>query len=255
MSISWRAIAREPLLQFFVVGALVYVTWRVLAPVPAGTIVITRDVLRAVQQQEEELLGRTLTDEERDLAVQSYIDDEVLLQEAFRRGYEKSDFRTRKRLLSVMRYTLDEPVPPPSRAQLEAYFRENVENFDRGQMVTFDQVMFAPGSDNLPADLDAVREDLAAGADFRRIGDRGLAYPPPTLTDRGRSDLQGMFGPAIAEKLMVLPYGEWTGPLDARGTVVFVRIVERHDLPPPTFDDVEVPKVCLLSHSQQSAAS
>ncbi len=239
MNVSWRPLLREPLLQFLVVGALVYLAWRALAPTPAGTIVITQDTLRAVQQQEEALLGRSLTDEERERAFAAYIDDEVLLQEAYRRGYDKTDFRTRKRLLTVMRYTLDEPVPAASRAQLEAYFREHGDRFGRGQVVTFDQVMFAPGSDNLPGDLDAFAADLSAGADFTRLGDRGMSYPPPTLTDRSRSDLLGAFGPVVSEQLMNLSAGEWAGPLDARGTIVFVRVRGRRELPPPTFNEIE----------------
>jgi len=232
-------LIREPLVWFLVVGGVLFFTYRALAPAPRDTIVVTRETAAALIQQYEILTGVAADAAQRETVIQGHIDDEVLLKEAFRRGYHETDFRTRKRLLSVMRTTLTQVQPAPSRAQLEAFYRSNQRKYDVGEVVTFDQVRFGPTSEKMPADPDAVRAALIAGTDFTTMGDRGMSFPMPTLTDQSRSRIVADFGPDVYEALASLPYGTWSQPLNTRGALVFVRVKERRDLTPPTFDEIE----------------
>lgn len=227
------------MLRLLVLGTLIYLAYYALVPPPLETITIDPETLYALEQQREDVLGRPLSKAELQETIAKHIDEEVLLREAFRRGYDRSDYRTRKRLLTVMSYTIDEAIPAPSRAQLEAYYRDNIDRFSGEEAITFDQVYFAADSDKLPTDLVAFREQLSAGADFVGLGDRGYQYPPPTLIEQWRSRLVSDFGPRVYETMVSLPYGEWTGPVEARGGLVFVRVHERRPLPPPEFDEIE----------------
>ena len=117
-------IIREPILAFFLLGGLFYALSIAIRPAAdLETIEIRAETVRALIQQQEELLGRTLSGKEVRDVVQGYVDDEVLLREARRRGFDEDDFRVRKRLLTMMRSTLDEPVAEPSVAKLQAYQR------------------------------------------------------------------------------------------------------------------------------------
>ena len=87
---------------------------------------------------------------------------------------EKKDSRVRKRLLDVMRSTLDQPVAAPTRAELEAYFRENRERFEVDEVATFDHIFFAYGSENEPADLGKFLDSLRAGAEYAELGDSAM---------------------------------------------------------------------------------
>ena len=109
-----KETVREPLLLFLVLGAVLYGAWALLAPGDVGTVRIEAAALRGMEAQQTEILGRPLTDAERHDLFEGYIDDEVLLREAVRRGLQWSDFRARQRLVRIMRGALTETVPDPS---------------------------------------------------------------------------------------------------------------------------------------------
>ena len=125
----WAAIRREPLVWFAVLGGALGVAWVLLAPAPAETVRVESETLRSLEKQREDLLGRPLTDEERQQARDSFVDEEVLLREALRRGLQWSDGRVRQRLTRIMRASMSETVPDPSVAQLQAYFQENIDKY------------------------------------------------------------------------------------------------------------------------------
>jgi hypothetical protein len=181
------------------------------------------------------LRGRPITDEERQAMIDSHIEDEVLMREALRRGLEKKDSRVRKRLLTVMRSTLDEQVPEPTRAELQAYLRENADKYGAREAVTFDQVFFSFG--NEPAASDAILEQLQDDADFRKMGERSWAGY--TMRKMTRQEMLPVFGGEFADQVLELTPNEWTGPLESVRGVHFLRVTERQTLPAPTFDQME----------------
>lgn len=148
-------------------GALVYTAYAALTPQRRGVVEVKQSTIRVLQKQQEDLLGRPLTEEEKQTLVENHIDEEVLLLEAERRGFDKLDYRVRKRLLNVMRSTLIEQVPDPTRAQLEAYFRQEIDKYRIPESVTFQQVYFNPASEKLSDDPNGIP---AASADGGRRG-------------------------------------------------------------------------------------
>jgi hypothetical protein len=239
MPVLLRRLLREPLVHFLIAGCAVYLVHRTLAPAPVDTISVSREVQLAIVQLEEELRGRSLSDEERAAALAAYVDDEVLLREAYRRGYDRSVARVRKQLLTVMRSMLDEPVPEPSRAQLEAYYREQGERYAPGLALTLDIVAYLPGDAEAPADLASFQALLAGGADFTQLGARGMMAPPPTLVDATRDRLRLSFGGTFFDEAVAVPDGEWGGPIDTAAGRHFVRPRSRRVLTAPDFDEME----------------
>lgn len=231
----WNALHHEPLIPFALIGGLLFVAYGFGKPTPAEVIEITPQTIRALEDFEESLRGRPITDEERQVLIDSHIEDEVLMREALRRGLERKDSRVRKRLLTVMRSTLDEQVPEPTRAELEAYFRENADQYAASEAVTFDQVFFSFG--NEPADSDALLEQLKGDADFRKMGERSWAgYTMRRMT---RQEMLPVFGGDFAAQVLELAPNEWAGPLESVRGVHFIRVTERHQLPAPKFDQME----------------
>lgn len=232
-------LLREPVVWFLVLGTALFLAYRALAPAPRDTIVVTREAMEAAVQQAETMTGMPADAAQREQIIEGYIDDEVLLREAFRRGYHETDYRTRKRLLGIMRTTLTRTPPAPSRTQLEAYFRENRHLYERGQLATFDQVLFTANSEQYPEDPAAVRAELVAGADFAAMGDRSYNLPSATLQEQSQAKIRSDFGARVAEAVATLPLENWSEPLESRGGLVFVRVRERRDSPPPSFDALE----------------
>ncbi len=159
----WAAIRREPLVWFAVLGGALGVAWVLLAPAPAETVRVESETLRSLEKQREDLLGRPVTDEERQQARDSFVDEEVLLREALRRGLQWSDGRVRQRLTRIMRASMSETVPDPSVAQLQAYFQENIEQ-------VHDTGVGDPGAGCVPLGRGRHRYGARTGAGEAAIG-------------------------------------------------------------------------------------
>jgi hypothetical protein len=77
----WKALSREPLAHFLALAALLFVAYELLAPSEREPIVIVQANIDELVRQQEELLARPLTEDERRAVVETAIDDEVLLRE------------------------------------------------------------------------------------------------------------------------------------------------------------------------------
>jgi len=237
---GWTIVRREPLVLFMVLGVAFYGAWTLFAPREKTSVKIDVSELRALEKGQEELLGRALTDEEREEAEESFIDDEVLLHEALRRGLQWSDARVRRRLLQVMRGSLVERAPDPSVAQLQAHLRDNIDRFTVGESATLEQVFFPWGEEVAGEQPGEILEALRSGGDPRQFG---VSSPlvPRRLRKATRNTLIQTYGlgSEFADALERLPTGEWQGPLESLRGLHLVRVIERH--PPDTakFEEIE----------------
>lgn len=236
----WVIVRHEPLVLFVLFGVLLYGAWTALAPREEKMVRIEAAALQAREKFNEELRGRPLTEEERGVVRENYIDEEVLLREALGRGLQWSDYRVRKRLLQIMRGSLSERVPDPSVAQLQAWFRDNIDRYTSGESVTIAQVFFPWEREADGEEIEEALRALRAGEDPERFGYASAMVPPrmPRMTRRELIQTYGL-GPDFADTSENLPAGEWHGPIESLRGVHLVRIEERH--PPETarFEDIE----------------
>jgi hypothetical protein len=223
---------------FVVLGAVLYGAWTVLAPGDVETIRIDPEALRALETRDEELRGRPLTDEERETLRESYIDDEVLLHEALRRGLQWSDFRVRQRLTRIMRGALTETVADPSVAQLQAYFRDNIEKYTTPDSVTLEQVFFPWGEEVSDQEIQGILAKLRSGANAERFGVTSISSSR-RMPRQTRADLVRSFGADFADRVERSSMNAWQGPLESVQGLHLVRIVERHQPQVATFENVE----------------
>ena len=231
-------ITREPLAVFLVLGIALYLLTVLARPdTPSETIVVPEETLRALVQQSEELLGRPLGPHEIVALVESHVDDEVLLREARARGFDRNDGRVRQRLLNVMRAALDEPVAAPSVAELEAYYRDNSDRLRSSPAFTFEHVYFGWGAERVPDEPDAFIATLEASDDATAFGEPFMPGFRQRKVDRSRVVL--LFGPEFADVLPTLDVGVWTGPIESRTGVHYVRVLEHHPSELMPFESLE----------------
>lgn len=233
-----KRIRGEPLVLFLILGAVLYGVWTWLAPQPVGTVRIEPETLRTLETRQEDLTGRALTEDERRDIREGHVDDEVLLREALRRGLQFSDFRSRQRLVRIMRGALTQTVPDPSVAQLQSYFQENIDRYTRNESVTLEQAAFPWGSEPDSAEMIALLAQLRAGGDPAELGSSGpgMGYRIPEAT---RSYLIGAYGTDFTATVEQLPLDTWSGPYESMRGVHLVRLVERHPPMVARFEDVE----------------
>ncbi|MGH9390583.1 MAG: peptidyl-prolyl cis-trans isomerase [Vicinamibacteria bacterium] len=225
-----RDFAREPLLHFAAAGAILFLASALFAPSDSNRIVVTKEVAQALATEREELLLRPLSSEERDRLVSDFIDEEVLLHEAYRQGLDRGDPRIRRWLIDKVAFLIDEEPKEPAPADLDALFREKPEHYLTPRAVSFDHVFYASG------DGEPILSALRAGADFTRLGDE--FWLGRTLNRFSELELSTTLGADFATRVLALPVGEWVGPIPSSRGVHFVRVTAKHDPELPPRDDV-----------------
>ena len=229
----WNALRREPLVHFLTLAALLFVAYHLLTPSARESIVIERASIDELGRRQEQLLGRPLSDDERRALVESAIDDEVLLHEAYRRGLDR-DAVVRQHLVQKMRFILGEDEAAPTEAELRAYLAANRDRYRRPPTVTLDQVFYADPA-KVPEDLMA---QLKNGTNIADLGDP-LDMLGNRLPQYSLRDLIGVMGPDVARRVFELPAGAWHGPLHSERGVHFVRVDQHHPPAMPSFDELE----------------
>ncbi|MBA3393203.1 MAG: peptidyl-prolyl cis-trans isomerase, partial [Deltaproteobacteria bacterium] len=238
---SWKAVAREPLVHFVVLGVVLFAidAWRSpaqpvtpapqTAPAPAPSsappvtapndaagdrstrrsIVIDAEATKRIAEQATRRLGRAPTAAELAEETDRWIDEEVLFREAVARGLDRDDPVIHARVAERMSYVLEQAaiVPEPTEAELRAWFDANRELWGAPDRIDFTHVYVAGTDASATARIDELATALAAGASPDAMGDRfsgGRRY-------RGRklADLAQAFGDEFVAGLATQPPATW----------------------------------------------
>ena len=197
----------------------------------------TPEILAALEEDRTELLGRALTQEERATLREEWIDQEILVREAYRLGLDKNDGVVRHRLLEKMRVLLAMKPKAPSRDELRAYYDAHRERYRSPELISFDHVMFAKVAESTSREAGAPLLALKRGADFRKMGQP--FWLGPTLAGLSEAELGRVLGDAFARDVSRLPLGEWSGPLPSIRGVHYVRLTEKRPPVVRAFEEVE----------------
>lgn len=225
----WDTVRREPLVHFLGLAALLFAVQAVFFDDGKEVITIDYATQEFLIKQQEDLLLRPLTEEEKAEAVESFIEDEILVREARRKGLGNSS-RIRRLLIQNMRFFAASELPQPSDDDLRAWFDANIERFESAPAITYDHVFFAE-PESVPADiLDrlAKTSDPSTLSDSNIFGSKLIKMDQPMIA---RS-----FGPEEAPKVLAIKEAGWHGPFNTPQGTHFLRIAEHH---PPSRPDFE----------------
>jgi hypothetical protein len=215
------AALREPVVQFLLLGALLFAADRMLGE-EGGTVAVSAATVARLEEGFAAREGRAPTASERAALVEEFADQERMIREARRLGLAEADPIVRRRLAQKLDLVAERtpPIPAPDEPTLQAWLDAHPDDFARP--ATTDGV--AIRVDDAPAALAA----LAAGADPATLGRPG-PYPPrwTGLTDAQRA---GRYGADVAG---VDVLGQWVA---AGGWLV--RVDRRTPARPATLDEV-----------------
>jgi hypothetical protein len=126
----WRRLAHAPLLHFLLLGGALFALRQAWLPEgePLRVAITAADVrdLRAGWTQQT---GRPPTAEELDALIGSAIDDALLLEEAYARGWHRTDAVVQRRLIQNQRFLAPDD-PAPDAALLERAFAQGMDRSD-----------------------------------------------------------------------------------------------------------------------------
>lgn len=230
-----RAIFGEPLFQFLIVAGLLFAAQTIFAKDDREVIVVETATQQYLFDQEAELLLRPLTEVEKKEIVRNFIEEEILVREAVKRGFSDSS-RIRALLLQNMRFFIAGDIPEPTEAELQEYFENNSEKFQSPLSYDFEHVTFASSGDVPETVINDLNE---AGAAIVQ-GNAGI-YSGGTLRYMDQRRLVQAFGAETAKEILkTVDKGEsWHGPfLSQTGTVHFLKVSKEN--PPSLPDFLEV---------------
>jgi hypothetical protein len=216
-----KALLREPLLHFLLLGALLFAVdaWRRPAERAnaGGEIVVTEARVRTLAQNFSRTWQRPPTREELDGLVEAHVREEVMVREALALGLDRDDAIIRRRLQQKVEFVSDQAaaLAAPSDAELEAYLAKNADAFRREPRVTFVQVYLDPARRGaaLQADAARLRDRLAANSiDAAKAGD-SLMLLDARYEDVRQGEVARLFGAEFADEIVRQRPGAWAGPL------------------------------------------
>lgn len=202
-----RRLVGEPLLQFMVLGAMIFAAHAAVTPaVPKEKLIevtpeVRQSIVDAFKSTHE---GREPGPDEYGRLVDVWILNEITFREALTQGLDKGDEMIRDRIVHKMRLLIFNgvEVKEPTRAELEAWYEKRRAQYDVPETISFISVPFT--GPNAEAQARETLEQIIAGTESDDVQNRALIFG-----ERPRKSLEPSFGTPFVEALVALPPGEW----------------------------------------------
>jgi hypothetical protein len=245
-----KRLLREPLLHFFLIGALLFAAAPYVAPA-RGAAALPKEIRLTVEELTQLALvfqsqwRREPTPDEFSRLVESKIQGEVLYREALAAGLEKDDEIVKRRMAQKMQFLAEDvaAAKEPTAAELKDWFAKNSARFALPSRVSFRHLYFSPDRRRERARDDAAKAlaKLAGQPEDSKLA-ASLADPfmfQDYYRDRAPEYLGKEFGPPFALAVAKLPPGSWQGPVESGfgWHLVFVDTVIPGRV--PAFEEVE----------------
>lgn len=239
---SLGRLAREPLLHFLVLGALIFgADWvHTRGTDPANRIAVTRQVDDDAAKLFSAAMGRPPTPEERATLRQRWVDNEVLYREGLALRMDQGDPTIRERVIFKALNMIEAGVTLPKidDAGLRAWFEQHRADYDTPERVDFLEAVAQSKLDEAGAARFAAA--LNAGGKGNGKGDNENAAVDSDLRvfkGRPRDSLTLSYGAPFADALAALPPGAWHVVRSNQGLHV-VRLEARHAGDAVRYEDV-----------------
>ena len=227
-------LAKEPLVHFLVLAMLLFGLEQVFSSTQKDKIIVDRQTVDYLIKQREDLELRKLSPEERDNTIASFVEDEILYNEAYKRGLDRGDSRMRRNMILKMRGLLIGDIDQPTEEELQAYYQANLDQFTRPAMISLDHVFFSDSA-QVPQDL---LEQLRAGLDHTTVSASPFNLGPALLNMSQRM-LVATLGADSARAILAIDDKEWHGPFESSRGIHFVRVANRTAESQPDYDQVK----------------
>lgn len=233
-------LLREPLLHFFVLGALLFMlfAWTnddaMRAP---DEIVVDASRVDALTQQFQRVWQREPSADELSNLVDNWVREEVFYREGLALGLDREDPVMRRRVAQKMEFISEELLgAPASDEELEAWYENNADSYRLDPRLSFRQIYFNPSvrGESLEAAVETALDQLAKGQ--VPAGDTTLL--PAELDDASLSEVRRTFGDRFAQSLDELATGRWLGPVVSGYGLHLVYVDDRQDARLPEFGEV-----------------
>ena len=205
-----KALWREPLLHFLLIGFALFVYYDLASEnpeVPAKRIHVNSGQVQQLASNFERAWSRPPAPQELDAMIDSYVREEVFYREAMAMRLDHNDPMVRRRMRMKLEFMLqDLSGQDASDEVLGDFLGQNPDRFREDARVSFQQVYLNPDlRPQLDKDAQQILSPLIEGSDPATLGDRTLV--PGTFQSARQSEVERDFGDEFARQVVLLPVG------------------------------------------------
>ena len=239
-------LLREPLLQFALLGALLFFasTWLQGRRHAADQRIVIDPALVTHQRNLYQVqFGAEPDDATLAALLERHVRDEALYREGRRLGLDTEDEVIRQRVIQKMETLLTdaEPVPEPDETALRAFHAAHADRYGDLPVVTFAQLYFSDDTGRAPNARQRAATALAAlraGATVARVAAEPFALGD-VHTRLDAQELRRRFGDKpLADGVLAAPLAQWVGPFESGYGWHLVRVTAREPGGPQPFEAV-----------------
>ena len=195
-------LLREPVLHFFLAGALLFLAHRAFVGAPR-TVTVTRAVRTDLSRLFQDVNGREPTADELASEIRKWQTDEALSREAVREHLDRDDPGIRTILADKMRLRASFEVPrrEPTDGELDAWLAGHRDRYQMPLRYDFEFVAFPRSAPRAREDLEAFERDVLAGKSPAGLG------RPVIGGNLTAAELKDRVDAALAARIPALPPG------------------------------------------------
>ena len=225
-------LAQEPTLHFFLIAALLFAIYEYNQSSSGKVLEIEQNEIDARIFLQEMTSGQPLTDEQREFLTASYIEEQILVQEALAMNLDH-DARIHDILAQKMRHVLSGDIIQPATSELQEYYAANADRYETLATVSTDELVF-DSNEPLPASVNVL---LQQGAEPESM----LAITPGNvlaLPNVNHIDLSNIFAPEFADRVFNANSGDWVGPFPSNRGQHWLRVREQNPARTPELEEI-----------------
>ena len=220
---NFSALKNEPIYIFFVISIALFASDYYLNKHKNNVINVTSEVRMDVVTQSMRAKGGALTPAEEITAINTYIDEEIMLAEALRLGF-RNDQKLDTRLLRNYRLSVADTMPEPTAAELEAYYSNHLNEYMSPVMWDIQQVYFGVGA-SIPKNLII---ELRSANNIDSLAEK-LQLNLAKLPKMSEQEISGRMGKNVADAVIKTALNSWAGPLENERGIYFIRAVASYE--------------------------
>ena len=225
-------IVREPLVQFFVVGAILFgLAEHHQVQADRYRIIVTSDRVNRLADGYRAEYGHAPSPQVLAQLIDGDIDEEVLYREGIARKLDREDEIVRRRVVQKMQFLQQDLAAParPADAELVAYYKAHLARYQTPATVSFSHIYFAETPERSMPAVARARMVLANLPDSTaRAPELGDNFPD--LYDYqafNQEQARRLFGDTqLARQLFHVLPGHWVGPVRSEYGWHLVRVQE-----------------------------
>ncbi|MFD2892744.1 peptidyl-prolyl cis-trans isomerase [Flavobacterium chuncheonense] len=212
-----KKIFKEPLVHFMCLGFLIFGFYYLKNEDVASEskIVIDDDEYDFLVANWKNQWQREPNDTDIKAILDQYLRQEVFYNEALQLNLDHNDIIVKRRLAQKMEAVsndLSEIIHPPTDAELEKFYNDNLQLFKLPPSYTFQQVLFLNSEPILDKEIATAKTLLTQENDIPNSRKLKLSLAN-FWEDTPLDEIDNTFGGDFATALEALPLDEWVGPI------------------------------------------